>query len=119
GGMLSSFGASAGEGIDGGTALEDPTQGSHWLAIGEGAKATTISTAEGYATAIGFNALADGEGSTAFGYATHASGDRAIAFGQFAEAAGNRAMAFGSGANAIADHSIAFGGTAYTGGKYS
>ncbi|MFP0022300.1 YadA-like family protein [Escherichia sp. WS1860] len=119
GGMLSSFGASAGEGIDGGTALEDPTQGSHWLAIGEGAKATTISTAEGYATAIGFNTLADGEGSTAFGYATHASGDRAIAFGQFAEAAGNRAMAFGSGANAIADHSIAFGGTAYTGGKYS
>ena len=118
GGLLSSFGASAELALDGGEGIESPIEGDNWLAIGEGARATT-KTVSGTAMAIGLQALADGEGSTAFGYKSHSSGDRAIAIGQQSIAAGNRSTAFGSGANAIADFSLALGGATYTGGLYS
>ncbi|NZD37454.1 YadA-like family protein [Escherichia coli] len=118
GGLLSSFGARAELALDGGEGIESPIEGDNWLAIGEGARATT-KTVSGTAMAIGLQALSDGEGSTAFGYKSHSSGDRAIAIGQQSIAAGNRSTAFGSGANAIADFSLALGGATYTGGLYS
>ncbi|EJN5857782.1 YadA-like family protein [Escherichia coli] len=118
GGMLASSGASAEVALDGGEGIESPIEGHNWLAIGEGAKATT-KTIGGTAMAIGLQAVADGQGSTAFGYQSHSSGDRAIAIGQQSQAAGNRSTAFGSGADAIADYSLALGGTTYTGGIYS
>ncbi|MDD8221195.1 YadA-like family protein [Escherichia coli] len=119
GGMFSSFGANASATLDGGSSIEDPSIGNHWLAIGEGAKATSTLQGDGYTVAIGFNALADGQGSIAFGYDTHSSGDRSISIGQYAESAGNRTIAFGSGSKAIGDYSLALGGTTYTGGDYS
>ena len=118
GGMLASSGASAEVALDGGEGIESPIEGHNWLAIGEGARATT-KTISGTAMAIGLQAVADGQGSTAFGYQSHSSGDRAIAIGQQSKAAGNRSTAFGSGANATADYSLALGGTTYTGGIYS
>ena len=118
GGMLASSGASAEVALDGGEGIESPIEGHNWLAIGEGARATT-KTISGTAMAIGLQAVADGQGSTAFGYQSHSSGDRAIAIGQQSKAAGNRSTAFGSGANATADYSLALGGTTYTGGLYS
>ena len=119
GGMLSSFGANASATLDGGSSIEDPSMGTRWLAIGEGAKATSALQGDGYTVAIGLNALADGQGSLAFGYDTHSSGDRSISIGQYAESAGNRTIAFGSGSKAIGDYSLALGGTTYTGGDYS
>ncbi|HDX2974194.1 TPA: YadA-like family protein [Escherichia coli] len=117
--MLSSFGANASATLDGGSSIEDPSMGTRWLAIGEGAKATSALQGDGYTVAIGLNALADGQGSLAFGYDTHSSGDRSISIGQYAESAGNRTIAFGSGSKAIGDYSLALGGTTYTGGDYS
>ncbi len=119
GGMLSSFGANASATLDGGSSIEDPSMGTRWLAIGEGAKATSALQGDGYTVAVGLNALADGQGSLAFGYDTHSSGDRSISIGQYAESAGNRTIAFGSGSKAIGDYSLALGGTTYTGGDYS
>ncbi|WP_247180608.1 YadA-like family protein [Escherichia coli] len=118
GGMLASSGASAEVALDGGEGIESPIEGHNWIAIGEGARATT-KTIGGTAMAMGLQAVADGLGSTAFGYQSHSSGDRAIAIGQQSKAAGNRSTAFGSGANATADYSLALGGTTYTGGIYS
>ncbi|HEI2547933.1 TPA: YadA-like family protein [Escherichia coli] len=120
GGLMSSFGASASIGLDGGESIETPAESGDWIAIGKNAKATSATIgAGGVAIAIGSDATASGQGSTAFGYKSEASGDRALAIGQQSKAIGNRSAAFGSGANATADYSLALGGATYVGGAYS
>ncbi|MBY7362863.1 YadA-like family protein [Escherichia ruysiae] len=120
GGLMSSFGASASIGIDGGTSIETPAESGDWIAIGKNAKATSTTIGEGgVAIAIGSDAIASGEGSTAFGYRSQASGDRSLTIGQQSKAMGDRSAAFGSGANATADYSLALGGTTYVGGAYA
>ena len=120
GGLLSSFGAGASIGLDGGESIETPAETGDWIAIGKNAKATSTTIGEGgVAIAIGSNATASGQGSTAFGYKSQASGDRSLTIGQQSKAMGDRSAAFGSGANATADYSLALGGATYVGGAYS
>ncbi|MEL9772354.1 YadA-like family protein [Escherichia coli] len=120
GGLMSSFGAGASIGLDGGESIETPAETGDWIAIGKNAKATSTTIGEGgVAIAIGSNATASGQGSTAFGYKSQASGDRSLTIGQQSKAMGDRSAAFGSGANATADYSLALGGATYVGGAYS
>ena len=46
GGLMSSFGASASIGIDGGTSIETPAESGDWIAIGKNAKATSTTIGE-------------------------------------------------------------------------
>ncbi|MBB8027849.1 adhesin, partial [Escherichia coli] len=120
GGLLSSFGASAGNqsgtGVDTGGVV-----GNLWIAIGEGSRASndehdTSSIAIGPyskalasgATAIGYNSSA-GNWALALGQNSNASGDRSMAVGNTAISTGQFAMAFGGAATAEGVSSIAFG----------
>ncbi|MCX1347506.1 YadA-like family protein [Escherichia coli] len=118
GGMLSSSGAYAEVALDGGTSAETTPLTNGWIAIGQGAIASSI-VQSGAAAAIGYQARALGEGSTALGYQSLATGDRALALGQMSKSSGDRAAALGSGANAAGDHSLALGGVANAQGEYS
>ncbi|HHU7914970.1 TPA: YadA-like family protein [Escherichia coli] len=108
GGMFSSFGANASASLDGGT-FSDPTEITDvWVAIGQGARASSVGNGTG-AVAVGANAWATGIGSTALGYQSYATGERSVSIGQVAEASGNRAIAIGSGADGLAEYSIVLG----------
>ncbi|EGD7152073.1 hypothetical protein DQM43_17025, partial [Shigella dysenteriae] len=108
GGMFSSFGANASASLDGGT-FSDPTEITDvWVAIGQGARASSVGNRTG-AVAVGANAWATGIGSTALGYQSYATGERSVSIGQVAEASGNRAIAIGSGADGLADYSVVLG----------
>ncbi|HBL0191804.1 TPA: YadA-like family protein [Escherichia coli] len=108
GGLLSSFGANASASLDGG-AFSDPTEITDvWVAIGQGARASSVGSGTG-AVAVGANAWATGVGSTALGYQSYATGERTVSIGQLSEAAGNRAIAIGSGAKGLAEYSIVLG----------
>ena len=108
GGLLSSFGANASASLDGGT-FSDPTEITDvWVAIGQGARASSVGNGTG-AVAVGANAWATGIGSTALGYQSYATGERSVSIGQVAEASGNRAIAIGSGADGLAEYSVVLG----------
>ncbi|EES3187984.1 adhesin [Escherichia coli] len=108
GGLLSSFGANASASLDGGT-FSDPTEITDvWVAIGQGARASSVGNGTG-AVAVGANAWATGIGSTALGYQSYATGERSVSIGQVAEASGNRAFAIGSGADGLAEYSVVLG----------
>ena len=108
GGMFSSFGANASASLDGGT-FSDPTEITDvWVAIGQGARASSVGNGTG-AVAVGANAWATGIGSTALGYQSYATGERSVSIGQVAEASGNRAIAIGSGADGLAEYSVVLG----------
>ena len=120
GGLLSSFGASAGN--QWGTGVNTTgTVGNLWIALGEDSQASTdvfntssiaigpyAKALESGATAIGYNSSA-GNWALAVGQNSNASGDRSMAIGNTAISTGQFATAFGGAATAEGVASIAFG----------
>ncbi|WP_338928507.1 YadA-like family protein [Escherichia coli] len=112
GGMLSS-GVQASTALDGGGASESTPLTDTWIAIGQGAKASSVDTSPSggpgtSSIAIGQEAQS-GIGSTSLGFKSQATGERFVALGQTADATGNRAIAIGSGAKSTADYSLTLG----------
>ncbi|ANO91553.1 YadA-like family protein [Escherichia coli] len=105
GGLLSSFGASASVSLDGGTYSDGTELTDAWIAIGKGAKASSVggSTAS---ISIGVNAIS-AAGATAVGYNSNATGQSSVSMGQLSKATGSRGVAIGSGASAIGDYTVA------------
>ena len=112
GGLLSS-GVQASTALDGGGASESTPLTDTWIAIGQGAKASSVDTSPSggpgtSSIAIGQEAQS-GIGSTSLGFKSQATGERSVALGQTADATGNRATAIGSGAKSTADYSLTLG----------
>ncbi|EMX2344851.1 YadA-like family protein [Escherichia coli] len=112
GGLLSS-GVQASTALDGGGASESTPLTDTWIAIGQGAKASSVDTSPSggpgtSSIAIGQEAQS-GIGSTLLGFKSQATGERSVALGQTADATGNRAIAIGSGAKSTADYSLTLG----------
>ncbi|EFB3350882.1 YadA-like family protein [Escherichia ruysiae] len=105
GGMMSSFGAGASVSLDGGTYSDGTELTDAWIAIGKGAKASSVggSTAS---ISIGVNAIS-AAGATAVGYNSNATGQSSVSMGQLSKATGSRGVAIGSGASAIGDYTVA------------
>ncbi len=116
GGLLSSFGASADNYTGQPTDYGDGSAGDGWVAIGKGAKANTFMNTSGASTALGYDAIAEGEYSSAIGSKTLATGGASMAFGVSAKAMGDRSVALGASSVANGDRSIAFGRYAKTNG---
>ncbi|MDA8502839.1 YadA-like family protein [Citrobacter sp. Awk 2] len=117
GGLMSSFGASASVSLDGGTYSDGTEISDRWIAIGQGAKASSASGGSA-SIAIGVNALSDA-GATAVGFQSSATGQSSVALGQLSTAAGSRGVAIGSGASAAGDYSLALGRAALGNGTGS
>ncbi|MCS2125774.1 YadA-like family protein [Escherichia coli] len=112
GGLLSS-GVQASTALDGGGASESTPLTDTWIAIGQGAKASSVDTSPSggpgtSSIAIGQEAQS-GIGSTSLGFKSQATGERSVALGQTADATGNRAIAIGSGAKSTTDYSLTLG----------
>ncbi|HHU4344056.1 YadA-like family protein [Escherichia coli] len=112
GGLLSS-GVQASTALDGGGASESTPLTDTWIAIGQGAKASSVDTSPSggpgtSSIAIGQEAQS-GIGSTSLGFKSQATGERSVALGQTADATGNRAIAIGSGAKSTADYFLTLG----------
>ncbi|ENJ6046335.1 YadA-like family protein [Escherichia coli] len=116
GGLLSSFGASADNYTGQPTDYGDGSAGDGWVAIGKGAKANTFMNTSGASTALGYDAIAEGEYSSAIGSKTLATGGASMAFGVSAKAMGDRSVALGASSVATGDRSMAFGRYAKTNG---
>ncbi|GDU94724.1 adhesin [Escherichia coli] len=116
GGLLSSFGASADNYTGQPTDYGDGSAGDGWVAIGKGAKANTFMNTSGASTALGYDAIAEGEYSSAIGSKTLATGGASMAFGVSAKAMGDRSVALGASSVANGDRSMAFGRYAKTNG---
>ncbi|WP_097510143.1 YadA-like family protein [Escherichia coli] len=112
-GLLSS-GVQASTALDGGESIEGiPGSSNTWIAIGQGAKASSVDTSPSggpgtSSIAIGQEARS-GIGSTSLGFKSQATGERSVALGQTADATGSRAIAIGSGAKSTADYSLTLG----------
>ncbi|HDL6474476.1 TPA: YadA-like family protein [Escherichia coli] len=122
--LLSSFGAKAEVTLDGGTFFEPTALSDVWIAIGQGAVASSAGngTSSGGGTgavAVGAHAKATGTGSTSLGYSSEATGERSIALGQVSTASGNRSIAIGSGSMAKGGYSIAMGLSSEATGEYT
>ncbi|HGY8205037.1 TPA: YadA-like family protein [Escherichia coli] len=112
-GELLSSGVQASTALDGGGASESTPLTDTWIAIGQGAKASSVDTSPSggpgtSSIAIGQEAQS-GIGSTSLGFKSQATGERSVALGQTADATGNRAIAIGSGAKSTADYSLTLG----------
>nr|HEK7470692.1 YadA-like family protein [Escherichia coli]HEK8305569.1 YadA-like family protein [Escherichia coli]HEK8329686.1 YadA-like family protein [Escherichia coli] len=116
GGLLSSFGALAdnyeGQPVDYGNG----SAGDGWVAIGKNSKANTFVNGSGASTALGYDAIAEGEYSSAIGSRTHAIGGASMAFGVSAQAIGDRSVALGASSVATGGRSMALGRYAKTNG---
>ncbi|HAY4819313.1 YadA-like family protein [Escherichia coli] len=116
GGLLSSFGALAdnyeGQPMDYGNG----SAGDGWVAIGKNSKANTFVNGSGASTALGYDAIAEGEYSSAIGSRTHAIGGASMAFGVSAQAIGDRSVALGASSVATGGRSMALGRYAKTNG---
>ncbi|WP_097435067.1 YadA-like family protein [Escherichia coli] len=112
GGLLSS-GVQASTALDGGGASESTPLTDTWIAIGQGAKASSVDTSPSGGPGISSIAIGQeaqsGIGSTSLGFKSQATGERSVALGQTADATGNRAIAIGSGAKSTADYSLTLG----------
>ena len=117
GGLMSSFGASASVGLDGGTYSDGTELTDGWIAIGKGAQASSVGDGTG-SVAIGEESSA-GVGSTAVGYDSNATGEKSVSMGQLSTAAGSRGVAIGSAASAAGDYSLALGRSALSNGTGS
>lgn len=121
GGMLSSFGALAnarndnGQGVDYGSG----SAGDGWVAIGKGAKANTFMNTSGSSTAVGYDAIAEGQYSSAIGSKTHAIGGASMAFGVSAISEGDRSIALGASSYSLGQYSMALGRYSKALGKLS
>ncbi|ENK6637121.1 YadA-like family protein [Escherichia coli] len=116
GGLLSSFGASADNYTGQPTDYGDGSAGDGWVAIGKGSKANTFINTSGASTALGYDAIAEGEYSSAIGSKTLASGGASMAFGVSAKALGDRSVALGASSTATGDRLMALGRYAKTNG---
>ncbi len=109
GGLLSSFGALAdnydGQGVDYG----DGSASDGWVAIGKGAKANIFLNNAGASTALGYDAIAEGQYSSAIGSKTHAIGGASMAFGVCAISEGDRSIALGASSYSFGQYSMALG----------
>ncbi|PBQ56740.1 YadA-like family protein [Escherichia coli] len=109
GGLLSSFGALAdnydGQGVDYG----DGSASDGWFAIGKGAKANIFLNNAGASTALGYDAIAEGQYSSAIGSKTHAIGGASMAFGVSAISEGDRSIALGASSYSFGQYSMALG----------
>ncbi|EMU75615.1 putative inner membrane protein [Escherichia coli MP021017.6] len=109
GGLLSSFGALAdnydGQGVDYG----DGSASDGWGAIGKGAKANIFLNNAGASTALGYDAIAEGQYSSAISSKTHAIGGASMAFGVSAISEGDRSIALGASSYSFGQYSMALG----------
>ena len=109
GGLLSSFGALAdnydGQGVDYG----DGSASDGWVAIGKGAKANIFLNNAGASTALGYDAIAEGQYSSAISSKTHAIGGASMAFGVSAISEGDRSIALGASSYSFGQYSMALG----------
>ena len=121
GGMLSSFGALANAGNDNGQGVDygSGSAGDGWVAIGKGAKANTFMNTSGSSTAVGYNAIAEGQYSSAIGSKTHAIGGASMAFGVSAISEGDRSIALGASSYSLGQYSMALGRYSKALGKLS
>ncbi|EFX5423307.1 adhesin [Shigella sonnei] len=121
GGMLSSFGALANAGNDNGQGVDygSGSAGDSWVAIGKGAKANTFMNTSGSSTAVGYDAIAEGQYSSAIGSKTHAIGGASMAFGVSAISEGDRSIALGASSYSLGQYSMALGRYSKALGKLS
>ncbi|HCR5371326.1 TPA: adhesin, partial [Shigella dysenteriae] len=121
GGMLSSFGALANAGNDNGQGVDygSGSAGDGWVAIGKGAKANTFMNTSGSSTAVGYDAIAEGQYSSAIGSKTHAIGGASMAFGVSAISEGDRSIALGASSYSLGQYSMALGRYSKALGKLS
>lgn len=121
GGMLSSFGALANAGNDNGQGVDygSGSAGDGWVAIGKGAKANTFMNTSGSSTAVGYDAIAEGQYSSAIGSKTHAIGGASMAFGVSAISEGDRSIALGASSYLLGQYSMALGRYSKALGKLS
>ena len=109
GGLLSSFGALA-DNYDGqGGDYGDGSASDGWVAIGKGAKANIFLNNAGASTALGYDAIAEGQYSSAIGSKTHAIGGASMAFGVSAISEGDRSIALGASSYSFGQYSMALG----------
>ncbi|MEF4118637.1 YadA-like family protein [Escherichia coli] len=121
GGMLSSFGALANAGNDNGQGVDygSGSAGDGWVVIGKGAKANTFMNTSGSSTAVGYDAIAEGQYSSAIGSKTHAIGGASMAFGVSAISEGDRSIALGASSYSLGQYSMALGRYSKALGKLS
>ena len=121
GGLLSSFGALAQAGNDTGQGVDygGGSTGDGWVAIGKGAKANTFMNTSGASTAVGYDAIAEGQYSSAIGSKTHAKGGASMAFGVSAISEGDRSIALGASSYSLGQYSMALGRYSKAMGKLS
>lgn len=120
-GMLSSFGALANAGNDNGQGVDygSGSAGDGWVAIGKGAKANTFMNTSGSSTAVGYDAIAEGQYSSAIGSKTHAIGGASMAFGVSAISEGDRSIALGASSYSLGQYSMVLGRYSKALGKLS
>ncbi|MCZ9012624.1 YadA-like family protein [Escherichia albertii] len=123
GGLLSSFGALAQAGLDTGTGVTPAghNNGTGWIAIGTNAEASTHTTSNGAATAVGYYSKALGMWSTALGAYSESNGNASLALGVKAQSNGDRSISMGASSSASqnAGYSIAMGVFAFTDAEYA
>ncbi|MFS3660931.1 YadA-like family protein [Escherichia coli] len=119
--LLSSFGALANAGNDNGQGVDygSGSAGDGWVAIGKGAKANTFMNTSGSSTAVGYDAIAEGQYSSAIGSKTHAIGGASMAFGVSAISEGDRSIALGASSYSLGQYSMALGRYSKALGKLS
>ncbi|EOX5226363.1 YadA-like family protein, partial [Escherichia coli] len=93
--------------------------GDGWVAIGKGAKANTFMNTSGSSTAVGYDAIAEGQYSSAIGSKTHAIGGASMAFGVSAISEGDRSIALGASSYSLGQYSMALGRYSKALGKLS
>ncbi|EFH4047555.1 hypothetical protein F9362_17685, partial [Escherichia coli] len=94
-----------GQGVDYG----DGSASDGWVAIGKGAKANIFLNNAGASTALGYDAIAEGQYSSAIGSKTHAIGGASMAFGVSAISEGDRSIALGASSYSFGQYSMALG----------
>ncbi|WP_139530277.1 YadA-like family protein [Escherichia coli] len=123
GGLLSSSGALAQAGLDTGTGVTPAghNNGTGWIAIGTDAEASTHTTTNGAATAVGYYSKALGMWSTALGAYSELNGNASLALGVKAQSNGDRSISMGASSSASinAGYSIAMGVFAFTDAEYA
>ncbi|ENM7025290.1 YadA-like family protein, partial [Shigella flexneri] len=90
-----------------------------WVAIGKGAKANTFMNTSGSSTAVGYDAIAEGQYSSAIGSKTHAIGGASMAFGVSAISEGDRSIALGASSYSLGQYSMALGRSSVASGTDS
>ncbi|KDX82902.1 putative inner membrane protein, partial [Escherichia coli 2-222-05_S4_C2] len=112
---MANAGNDNGQGVDYGSG----SAGDGWVAIGKGAKANTFMNTSGSSTAVGYDAIAEGQYSSAIGSKPHAIGGASMAFGVSAISEGDRSIALGASSYSLGQYSMALGRYSKALGKLS